>query len=205
LPPSSRFGGGHGDVVKIFDMGLSRLLAPPDGDESSPTLTRANIFIGTPDYVAPEQAQTPHAADIRSDLYSLGCTFYFLLSGRPPFPGPTTLDKLIHHCHSEAVALEAIRPDMPPGIAAIVRRLMAKSPTARHSSPSSLLRDLTPYLAAEAFAVPPDLEDVPMALPVDDSDSRETSQKLFAEAFNPNPGDPRIIKPHSMPYEQRRA
>lgn len=204
LPPSAR-GAGHGEIVKIFDMGLSRLLAPPDSDEGSPTLTRANVFIGTPDYVAPEQAQTPHAADIRSDLYSLGCTFYFLLTGRPPFPGGTPLDKLIHHCHTEAMPLESFRPDMPPGVAAIVRRLMAKSPADRHRAPASLLRDLTPYLAAEAFAVPPDLEDVPMAMPVEESDACESSKKFFAEAFNLNPGDERIIKPPSMPCVERRA
>jgi serine/threonine protein kinase len=205
LPPAARAAGGHGEIVKIFDMGLSRLLAPPDGDDSSPTLTRANVFIGTPDYVAPEQAQTPHAADIRSDLYSLGCTFYFLLAGRVPFPGGTPLDKLIHHCHSQATPLEQLRPDMPPGLAAIVRRLMAKAPAERYRAPSSLLKDLTPYLAAEAFAVPPDLEDVPMALPVEESDSRESSQKFFADCFNLNPGDERIIKLRGTPFAERTA
>jgi serine/threonine-protein kinase len=177
-----------GDVIKIFDMGLSLLLTPP-GEEDSASLTRANVFIGTPDYVAPEQAQSPHWADIRSDLYSLGCTLYFLLTGEPPFPGGTPLDKVIRHCQSEPLPLEQRRPEAPDSLIRIVRRLMAKTPEARHATPAALAAALTDVLQAKRF-VPPDLDDVPMALPVEDASTARADSLKF------DPPDGRIIRLH---------
>src|SRR5262249_39480336 len=96
--------------IKILDFGLARFareVAPggearppprPSGPSPDPTaLTQTGTVMGTPDYIAPEQVRDPHAADIRADIYSLGCTLYFLLSGRVPFPGPSALDKLMAH------------------------------------------------------------------------------------------------------------
>ena len=78
-----------GKTVKILDMGLARLDQPAADDDKSSTMTQEGAVMGTPDYIAPEQALESHTVDIRADLYSLGCTFYFLLTGRVPFPGGT--------------------------------------------------------------------------------------------------------------------
>ena len=79
-----------GDVVKVLDMGLARLDRPEKDAGASSTLTQEGAVMGTPDYIAPEQARDSHTVDIRADLYSLGCTLYFLLAGRVPFPGGTS-------------------------------------------------------------------------------------------------------------------
>src|SRR5262249_54333549 len=79
-----------GGVVKVLDMGLARLeAAPGEGSDGADPLTQEGAVMGTPDYVAPEQATDSRRADIRADLYSLGCTLYFLLTGKVPFPGGT--------------------------------------------------------------------------------------------------------------------
>src|SRR5262249_20778172 len=83
--------------------------------------------------------------DIRSDLYSLGCTFYYLLTGQVPFPGGTTLEKLVRHGTEESTPVESLRPQVPAAVAAIVRRLMAKQPVERFQTPAELAAALTPF------------------------------------------------------------
>ena len=99
--------------MKISDFGLARLHNPNAADEFSghpgTILTKDNTVMGTPDYLSPEQARNLHKTDIRSDLYSVGCTFYFLLTGQVLFPGGGTLDKLIRH-GTEKAADRARRP-----------------------------------------------------------------------------------------------
>src|SRR5262249_4286144 len=82
--------------------------------------------------------------DIRSDLYSLGCTFYHLLAGRVPFPSDTPLEKLVKHFMEEPVALEEVRPEVPPAVASIIRRLMAKDKAQRFQTPAELACELVP-------------------------------------------------------------
>jgi serine/threonine protein kinase len=115
-------------VVKILDMGLARLHST-GGNEK--TLTQDGVVVGTPDYLAPEQALSAHTADIRADLYSLGCTLYFLLSGKPPFQGGALAEMLLKHQMEEAVPLDRVRPDVPADVAGVVRVLMAKRPENR--------------------------------------------------------------------------
>ena len=85
----------------------------------------------SPDFVAPEQALDPRAADHRADLYALGCVFYFLLTGRPPFPGGTPADKIRRHQWEAPVPIDRVRLDVPPEIAGIVYALLAKHPLSR--------------------------------------------------------------------------
>jgi WD40 repeat protein/tRNA A-37 threonylcarbamoyl transferase component Bud32 len=129
-------------VVKVLDLGLARLRHPGDEGDSAGTLTQEGAFIGTLDYIAPEQALDSHTVDIRADLYSLGCSLYFLLTGRVPFLG-TAAEKLLKHQMQEPAPLEELRPDVPPAVAAVVRRLMAKRPADRYQTPAE---------AAEALA-----------------------------------------------------
>src|SRR5262249_7463744 len=114
---------------------------------SSGALTRTGHVLGTVDYMAPEQALDPRQVDIRSDLYSLGCTFYFLLTGQPPFGRAGTLvQRMNRHLTEEAPRLTALRPDLPPELGGIVVRLMAKDPAQRFATPAELARHLAPLL-----------------------------------------------------------
>jgi serine/threonine protein kinase len=122
--------------IKLLDLGLARLPASPDG--ASSTMTETGTIIGTPDFLAPEQARRSHDVDIRADLYSLGCTFYFLLTGRPPFPGGTIAEKLVQHQLDEPESIERLRGDVPPGLAAVVRKLLAKKPEQRYQTPAEV-------------------------------------------------------------------
>jgi WD40 repeat protein len=127
-----------GGVVKILDMGLARVHQLSEYDDSFTTLTRAGTFMGTPDYTAPEQWEDAHTADIRADLYSLGCTLYFLLTGEVPFPGGTLVQKLDRHRSKQPTPIERLRPDVPPGLAAVMARLMAKDPAERYRTPADV-------------------------------------------------------------------
>ncbi|MCH7989449.1 MAG: serine/threonine protein kinase, partial [Planctomycetes bacterium] len=121
--------------VKLTDMGLARTV-----DEAAEAgITRVGTTVGTVDYMAPEQAQDSRSADIRSDLYSLGCAWYHMLTGEPPFPEGTLTNKLYAHQHSPRPDPREIVPAIPEGIAVIIRRLMAQSPKNRYQTPEDLL------------------------------------------------------------------
>jgi WD40 repeat protein len=144
------------NLVKLLDMGVARVLQL-DGQapgESLSTLTQAGAVIGTADFVAPEQLENPHEADIRADLYSLGCTFYFLLTGRVPFPGGSLLSKLDKQRWQDPTAIDQIRSDVPPGLVRLVGRLMAKRPADRFQSPGEVAQALA-LLAKHDFDDPP--------------------------------------------------
>jgi eukaryotic-like serine/threonine-protein kinase len=140
-----------GYVVKIVDFGLACLGASVPGPESV-----KNVIMGTPDYLSPEQASNQNTIDIRADLYSLGCTFYFLLTGRAPFPGGTPAEKLARHTQEEPAAIEQLRPDVPQEVADIVRCLMAKEPARRFQTPADLVLELMPLAVPvpSAWATP---------------------------------------------------
>jgi serine/threonine protein kinase len=134
-------------VVKILDFGLARLhqRGPEDEPGSNTILTKEHAVMGTPDFLSPEQARDLHKVDIRSDLYSLGCTFYFLVTGQVPFPGGSTLEKLVRHGTEETTPVERFRPETPAAVASIIRRLMAKQAGERFQSPAELAAALTPF------------------------------------------------------------
>ncbi len=113
-------------LLKVLDMGLARIEQKSNENDSG-TLTREGVVMGTVDYLAPEQARNSHRVDIRADLYSLGCTLFYLLTGRVPFPGGTTIEKLLRHQCEEPPALEKTWPDVPPGLADLVRNSWPRS------------------------------------------------------------------------------
>jgi tRNA A-37 threonylcarbamoyl transferase component Bud32 len=132
-------------VVKILDMGLARLHA-----EEGDGLTHTGAIMGTPDYIAPEQASDSHQVDIRADLYSLGCTFYYLLTGEPPFPGGTAMEKLFKHQYVSPRPVEVRRPELPSALTAIVGRLLAKRAEERFQTPAELAEALAPLSVISA-------------------------------------------------------
>jgi serine/threonine-protein kinase len=129
-------------LVKVVDFGLARL-RPPEGSEQSYTLRQNRGGIGTPGFMSPEQWRNVHEVDIRSDLYSLGCTFYFGLTGRMPFCGATVGETCALHLNQDPTPVTQWRPDAPPAVVGIVRRLMAKKPEARFQTPTELAHALT--------------------------------------------------------------
>ncbi len=125
-------------TVKLLDLGLSRLRTVPDGpppqSETAATeqhLTGFGNFMGTVDFMSPEQATDPHDADQRADIYSLGCTLYFLLTGQPPFPGKSVVDRLIAHRDGEIPSLQDKRPETPPRLETLLQAMLAKSANQR--------------------------------------------------------------------------
>jgi len=132
--------------VKILDLGLARILSTT----ASQALTISGQMMGTPDYLAPEQACDSRDVDVRADLYSLGCTLYKLLAGRAPFedPGHATLSaKLRAHERESPPPLTAFRRDLPRGLVAVVERLLAKNPAHRYDTPGEVAAALAPWTA----------------------------------------------------------
>ncbi|MDB5307073.1 MAG: serine/threonine protein kinase [Gemmataceae bacterium] len=129
--------------VKILDMGLVRAVGFEE-EAGGTDLTRDGTVVGTPDYMAPEQAKNSSTVDRRADLYSLGGTFYFLLTGKPPFPVGSPIEKILKHQLDPPPPLQAARPDVPAGLAQIVARLMAKKPADRFATAGDLANALAP-------------------------------------------------------------
>jgi serine/threonine-protein kinase len=143
-------------VVKILDLGLARLAgAVRDKYPAANTDSDDSGLAGTPDYMAPETAQDSRCADIRSDLYSLGCTFYFLLTGQVPYPGGGWPEKLLRHQLDSAPSVYVMRPDVPPEVSAILQCLMAKDPANRFATPADAAMALERWLAADVAAADP--------------------------------------------------
>jgi serine/threonine protein kinase len=159
------------DQIKILDFGLARFAwetesgestdprptearfivsRSPDPTSSAPDashLTQSGTVLGTPDFIAPEQALRSHEADARADIYSLGCTLYFLLAGRPPFSEATLPDKLAAHQTQQPQPLTELRPDLPAALLSVVDRMLAKDPARRWQSPREVADALTPFAA----------------------------------------------------------
>ena len=108
-------------------------------------LTATGQMLGTPDFIAPEQIVDAQGADIRADIYSLGCTLYYLLSGRPPFPAETLYEVLQAHHSMDARPLNLVRPDVPVELAALVAKMMAKDPDRRFQTPGEVAQALAPF------------------------------------------------------------
>jgi hypothetical protein len=139
--------------VKILDFGVAALLGEDEpaatflqaaraAPTTSNSLTDFGEAVGTPDYVAPEQIRDSHTADARSDIYSLGCTLYYLLTGRPPFPGGTGCQKIVGHLEGVPVSLSVVRRDLPASLVRAIERMMAKDPAERYQTPAQVVEAL---------------------------------------------------------------
>jgi len=130
-------------LIKILDLGLARFDDPLNGNGGADPLTMAGQggLRGSADYLAPEQAVDFHTADIRADIYSLGCVFYFLLAGKPPFDGSLAL-KLMKHQRNAPPPLEKVRTDLPRKLPQLVYKMMAKQPLHRYQTPGEVANAL---------------------------------------------------------------
>jgi len=167
-------------IVKILDMGLARCTETFAG-RASTHLTQVGSVMGTPEYIAPEQARDSHTSDVRADLYSLGCTLYFLLTGQPPFPKGTLTEKLLQHQTDDPPPVGPVRRErlvpwrgiknkaafddamiqVPRRVEDVIRKLMAKRPEDRYQTPLELatdLQDIVTGLADGSLAMAEDVE-----------------------------------------------
>ncbi|MBL8795889.1 MAG: protein kinase [Planctomycetia bacterium] len=187
------------EVIKILDMGLARLDQHTNDLSSERPMTNPGGLMGTPDYMAPEQAQDAHGVDIRADLYSLGCTLYHLLTGKVPFPGGSLLKKLDAHRSQQPQPLTHYLPQLLPEVERIVFRLMAKQPADRYQTPAELAVALSQLLLPDEAD-----EDAPttayiegaIAPPVDGREATGSGEATgpgevtSSGAADSNPGEP---------------
>jgi hypothetical protein len=140
-----------GGRVQVLDLGLARSFAEAAAD----TMTARDMVLGTPDYLAPEQWEHAHAADHRADIYSLGCTLYHLLAGRPPFAGERyhfLPQKMRAHLETPPAPIAEVRPEVPAGLAAVLDRMLAKGPAQRFQSHAEVAEALRPFTAGSDLA-----------------------------------------------------
>jgi WD40 repeat protein/tRNA A-37 threonylcarbamoyl transferase component Bud32 len=133
---------GQPPVVKVLDMGLARLTQSLSQQERQ--LTRMGQMLGTPDYLAPEQAIDARKVDIRADIYSLGCTLFYLLAGRAPFQAEALAELLMKHQMEPPPSVRALRPDVPEALDALLQCMLAKKPEDRPATPAAVAAELLP-------------------------------------------------------------
>jgi serine/threonine-protein kinase len=159
-PPPRRSGD---PTVKILDWGLARLRrdegapssddAPVDSVMMDTIATEKGLLIGTADYISPDQTCDATVVDTRSDIYSLGCTFYYLLTGDAPFGNLPLMQKLLAHRETPPPKIRELRPDVPPEVEHILAKMLAKSPQDRYQIPLLLVAPLRHYCAGTTALV----------------------------------------------------
>ena len=127
-------------TVKILDLGIAR--STPSSESANDDLTKTGCVLGTLDYMAPEQAMNTRRADHRADIYSLGCTLYFLLTGQPLYGGDTVMERIVAHREHPVPSLMKACPAAPPWLDAVFRKMVAKNPEDRYQSVTALISDL---------------------------------------------------------------
>lgn len=144
--------------VKVLDIGLAREFfdenTPADAAERD-ELTGEGVLLGTPDYLAPEQARDPRAIDIRADIYSLGCTLYHFLTGQPPFPDKNILTLIVRHASEVPKPLQEFNQAIPEGLSQIVSWMMAKKPDQRYPTPARAAQALETFLMVTKDSLKP--------------------------------------------------
>ena len=134
-----------GNQLRILDIGLARLEWDRQDLAATPAPSSLTSVMGTPDYIAPEQALNSSQADTRADIYSLGCTLFHLLTGQPPYQGKSLTKKLLDHQQSPVPSIKQVRSELPQALAAVVLKMMAKAPADRYQTPAGVAVALAPY------------------------------------------------------------
>jgi serine/threonine protein kinase len=152
------------DHAKVLDLGLALIQGELITDKM--VVGGEGYVVGTFDYLAPEQAEDAAKVDRRSDIYSLGCTLYYALTGRPPFPGGSSQEKVNRHRGEDPPAIENLNPQVPIGLASLVRQMMAKKPEYRPPSADAARTALMPWSTGEPI------------LPLDEKDDANYQQAV---------------------------
>ena len=124
-------------LLKLIDLGLAK-----EVDDDEGRVTKDGTTLGTVDYMSPEQAKDASTADVRADIYSLGCTWYHMLAGKPPFPEGSLAERLYKHVEVQAPDVRESNPDVPDEVVDVLKRMLAKKPEHRYATPAELLKDL---------------------------------------------------------------
>ena len=172
-------------AVKVLDFGLAKVTT---GDRASTDLTGDGKMMGTPDYMAPEQALDAARADIRADVYALGCTLYYLLAGKSPFGGGTLMQVIDKHRFTEATALNLVQPTVPVELAAAVAKMMAKDPAKRFQTPAEVAKAVRPFISQSAVK--------PATVPPRPA-TADTSRPAQTAPVRPTPGPPLTPSEHN--------
>ena len=138
-------------TVKIVDIGLGRELFDDSGTATQDIqLTTEGAILGTPDYLAPEQARDARNADIRADIYSLGCVLYHAISGKPPFQDKNVMAQMVRHATEKPISISQLQPDVPSELSKEIDRLLAKKPEDRPATPAEAADFLSPFVPSKA-------------------------------------------------------
>jgi serine/threonine protein kinase len=188
---------GKKSVVKILDFGLAKVTSEGQADS---TLTREGQMMGTPDFIAPEQIRDAKSADIRADIYSLGCTLYYLLSGVPPFRCEHVWDVYKAHFSIDARQLNLVRPEVPVELAAVVAKMMAKEPGRRFHAPAQVAQALVPFFKkASSTSQGSDTEVSQMERPTPQANRTESPIDRTEPAASPAPGAAQAVQASPRP------
>jgi serine/threonine protein kinase len=190
--------------LKILDIGLAREFydenAPEDSEQTE--LTGEGVLLGTPDYLAPEQARDPRNIDIRADIYSLGCTLYHLLTGQPPFPDKNILNQMVRHATEAPKPLQDFVPSIPEGLTQIIDWMMAKQPDKRYPTPLRAAQALAAFLMVASEPAKP-VEESPQMQKYLTWLETEDKQSVNVEPAASVKSSPRVpnaaVKPASNP------
>jgi serine/threonine protein kinase len=183
-------------TVKILDFGLAKATSEAGFDHA---LTAEGQILGTPDYIAPEQTRDAQKADIRADIYSLGCTLYHLLAGSPPFRGASLYELLQAHHSAEAKALNLIRPEVPVELAGVVAKMMAKDVESRYQTPGEVVQALKPFLKPSGAN-----DRLPDSTTVDKSEAQSTVDRK-ASRDSDDGEEPESVTPVARVLPARRS
>ena len=154
IKPSNLLRDKRNGRVKVLDMGLARVDDGEEEDEDAIRLTIPGQMLGTARFMAPEQIEDARKSDIRSDVYSLACTMYYLLRGKAPFSGETVAHTLMAHVSAPVPDLCKKRKDVPTWLGSVFNKMMAKKPRDRYQTMGDLVTDIQNYLGADMHAAP---------------------------------------------------
>ncbi len=193
--------------IRLLDLGLALLSSAPRNPDGS--LTAAGDCFGTPDYMAPEQWKDSHTADARTDLYALGCTLYFLLTGRAPFETvepQSTFRKMQAHLAGALPDLQAANPSVPTGVAAIFTRLIAKPPAERFQMAGAVVEALEPFTrkgAVDMAAPAPPRQQAPLYAPGEETVDTVVVPRHTIEPESPGEQTTTLDEDSVIPRPQR--
>jgi len=164
-------------TLKVLDMGLARMVRE-SADDQQHSLTADGAVMGTVDFLPPEQSFDTKSADARSDIYSLGCTLFTLLTGQPVYPASTLVQKILAHRELPVPSLKSIRPEIPDELDKLFQRMVAKNPDARPQTMTAVIESLQQNVSTNSLS-----DNVPKKAP------EASAEEAFLETLIIAPSD----------------